>query len=194
MTYEETKYGIGWAVCMIKAGGAVRRACWPKQTHVFLLTGYDKKGRETGVKTAIMARRNTTDDKDNTTECADMVVKDWAATSDDLLATDWEAYESESEGAVFRQAADGTARSRAAQDQGRGCYVSAMLWSHGFYLGFECHGEDKCPAAQCVVNPERCMWRAGFECQERGTRKAAVEKLRDWLQAEVEKLEKEGVR
>lgn len=89
---------------------------------------------------------------------------------------------------------DGTARERAAQDHERGCHVSAMLWSHGFYLGFECHGEDRCPAAQCVASPGRCLWRTGFECHERGTRKAAMEKLRDRLQAEIEKLERDGVR
>ena len=98
------------------------------------------------------------------------------------------------EDGVMEKRADRTARERAAQDQGRGCHVSAMLWSHGFYLGFECHGEDRCPAAQCVASPGRCLWRTGFECHERGTRKAAMEKLRDRLQAEIEKLEKEGVR
>jgi hypothetical protein len=80
------------------------------------------------------------------------------------------------------------------REEDRACHVSAMLWSHGFYLGFECHGEDRCPAAQCVASPGRCLWRAGYECHERGTRKAAMERLRDRLQAEIETLEREGVR
>ncbi len=89
MTYEETKHGIGWAVCMIKAGGSVRRAGWPEGTRVFLAMGHDKKGRETGVRISVMERRVT----DGPVRVA--TIKAWTATSDDLLATDWEAYESE---------------------------------------------------------------------------------------------------
>ena len=79
MTYKETKCGIGWAVCMIKAGGNVRRAGWPKDTYLCLQ----------GAIVFFMQWRNM--DK----KIKDLFVKEWTATSDDLLAMDWEAYESE---------------------------------------------------------------------------------------------------
>ena len=82
MTYEETKYGIGWAIVMMKAGGAVRRTWWPKDTYLNLQ----------GAAVVVVQWRNM--DK----KIKDLTVKEWTPTSGDLLATDWEAYESEGEG------------------------------------------------------------------------------------------------
>ena len=91
MTYEETKYGIGWAIVMMKAGGAVRRTEWPKDTYLRLLFD-NKRIRETTSAAILVAQRRNMDKKTK-----DLIVKDWTATSGDLLATDWEAYESEGE-------------------------------------------------------------------------------------------------
>lgn len=90
MTCEKTKYGIGWAVCMIKTGGAVRRTGWPKDAYLRLQFD-NQRNRETGATVFFMQWRNM--DK----KTKDLMIKEWTATSDDLLATDWEAYESEGE-------------------------------------------------------------------------------------------------
>ena len=91
MTYEDTKYGIGWAIVMMKAGGSVRRTGWPKDTYLRLLFD-NQRIREAGAAVVVVQWSNM--DK----KMKDLIVKDWAPTSDDLLATDWEAYESEGEG------------------------------------------------------------------------------------------------
>ena len=87
MTYEKTKYGIGWAIVMIKAGGSVRRTGWPKDAYLRLQFDTNRN-RETGTAVFFMQWRNM-DEK-----IKDLIYKEWTATSDDLLATDWEPYES----------------------------------------------------------------------------------------------------
>ena len=90
MTYEETKHGIGWAIVMMKAGGAVRRTGWPKDAYLRLQ--FDNQGnREASSAVFFMQWRNM--DK----KIKDLFIKEWTATSGDLLAMDWEAYESEGE-------------------------------------------------------------------------------------------------
>ena len=90
MTYEKTKYGIGWAIVMIKAGASVRRKGWPKDAYLSLQ--FDNKMSREGCEVIVFAQWSNMDKK-----IKDLIVKDWTATSDDLLATDWEAYESEGE-------------------------------------------------------------------------------------------------
>ena len=74
MTCEKTKYGIGWAVCMIKAGGAVRRTGWPKDAYLRLQFD-NQRNRETGATVFFMQWRNT--DK----KIKDLFIKEWTASS-----------------------------------------------------------------------------------------------------------------
>ena len=75
--------------------------------------------------------------------------------------------------------------------------AGANLYDGFFEILFDCVGVEKCARAQFFCNPpdsdDDCAWHQNGTCMSASARKAALEKIRDGIAAELEEYQEEGV-